>query len=837
MLAEGDSLFVAAKNVLYVLRGDSLSVERRLPESYNITVLFRLNDGRLIAGTERSGLIGLDSERTVSLVGMPSAIAALYQGKDGLLWIGLREGGLIGIDLEDFRTVSSYSNVEGVPINNLRSIAADSKGNIYLGAVNGLFVISEDGSVHEELLDGVAGRPVCSVFVDRDDNLWVGTYYSGAFYFDTNSFPFINIDLPENVSTIRAIVQDRSGTLWMCTDNFGLWYTKDIRGKWFKLPGTDNLKYQCAFYDEITDAIWCGVYTGPVLRYDCRTGKSTAIPYVDTDDFSSIGQTIRICRYGDDLYLGGTNGVHIFNPKREIRITRKLPGFDSRVSDLLFDSSGILWIASQGLYYYAPGDWTVRVVPEPEGTDISWSSTLISDLSLDEYDRLYVSLVGSENGLLRYDRKEVESYNIANSGLADNHIAYSLPIDVNKVLVGTVAGLSILDTREHHCHNYGYESGLYLNSARGGAALMLEDGSLLAGGGDGLVRLIPEKLNWKDSELQINVDAIYINGERVDKGIRAPFLQHIELAPEQKNFSFEMAAFDYPSVSATTYYYKLDGYDKSWREFDISSQVSYMNMRHGRYVFRVRAQRGGGTEAESILRVRLMPTWYQTFVARVFFILLTLAVIFIIFYGLWQRMMLSEKLAMKERENVERTRFFVDISYRLRTPLTLIIGQIERFFRNFGSRTPGVEDIEDVYNKAKQMRSLISEFVDEQNDALIERTDDESIAIAVKHAKFLNAVIGAVERNLYSSDLDISVLCSELNMGKTTLTARLKEACGKTPHEFIEDIRLKHAASMLADGTYRVAEVSDKLGYTSPSSFTVRFKKKYGCAPSDYRAS
>ena len=198
-------------------------------------------------------------------------------------------------------------------------------------------------------------------------------------------------------------------------------------------------------------------------------------------------------------------------------------------------------------------------------------------------------------------------------------------------------------------------------------------------------------------------------------------------------------------------------------------------------------------------------------------------------------MVLAEKLRRQERENIEKSKFFVDISYRLRTPLNLIIGQIERFFRDFGSRTKGVENIEDIYIKAKNMRTLISDFVDMENDNLDRNVDPSSpTAIASMDAKFLNAAIGAVERNLFAQNLDVPLLCSELNMGKTTLTARLKAACGQTPQVFIEDIRLKHAATMLSEGTYRVAEVADNLGFSSPKYFSLRFKKKFGCNPSEY---
>ena len=78
------------------------------------------------------------------------------------------------------------------------------------------------------------------------------------------------------------------------------------------------------------------------------------------------------------------------------------------------------------------------------------------------------------------------------------------------------------------------------------------------------------------------------------------------------------------------------------------------------------------------------------------------------------------------------------------------------------------------------------------------------------------------------------MLSSELNVGKTALTKRIKKLTGMTPREFIEDIRLKHAAQMLKDGTYRISEISELLLFCSPGYFCEKFHKSFGVSPRDY---
>ena len=96
-------------------------------------------------------------------------------------------------------------------------------------------------------------------------------------------------------------------------------------------------------------------------------------------------------------------------------------------------------------------------------------------------------------------------------------------------------------------------------------------------------------------------------------------------------------------------------------------------------------------------------------------------------------------------------------------------------------------------------------------------------------------ILGAVERNLASPELNVALLCSEVGMARTTLNSRIQECFGMSTRELIEDVRLRHAANMMAEGEKSVLEVSEELCFSSPKYFALRFKKKYGNSPLKYR--
>lgn len=818
--ASGDSVFIAMAEKIYLETHDSTILFRSLPKSFRVTTLLHLPDSGLIAGTEEDGVVFCRPEGVSTLFKSSDRVESLYRDPSGKVWCGFQKSGLICLDPITGSVLSSCSSCRGVPFSSVRSISSDSSGNVYFATVKGLFKYSPDGRVSEMSFDGTFGYPFRCVFVDRDDNVWAGSYYNGVFYSNNFSYPFEDLPFGPSVRLSKGLVRDRRGILWLFTDNFGAYRSSDGAVSWRLVPGTEDIKFQGAYYDDTRDEIWTSEYQGDLMCFRLPSLGIRRYP-VETPDVPGeyFGPVVK---RGDEFFLGGTNGVYVFNPRLERSVSRRIPGLSSRVYDLAFGPDGKLWIAAKGLYFWSDGDVPRRFVPD-SGPGAPFYN-LVPDIAFDGKGRLWASCVGS--GVVLVDSGAATVLSSSSVGFPDNHFSFVEPIGGPLALVGTSDGIAIVDSDKMTAYNYNSSNGLSLSSGRWACTCRLPDGTILVGGSDGIEMMRPSEFN-PGGEMPVPViDRLDVNGKMFDCNLAGG--KTVDLSYRESNFSFAVTSFDYSKVAAVTYYYMLEGYDEDWLPLGPSFEAQYMNMSPGRYVFRVRAERGGDPASFDSVRVVIHPAWYSTLAAKVGFALVALLLAGLLLYFLYSKTVLSDRLAARERENEEKTRFFVDISYQLRTPLNLIIGQLETFFRNYGARTAGIADIEDVYGKAKKMRSLISDYVDSQNDELEK-------ASAVRDAKFLNAAIGAVERNLYAGKLDISVLCRELNVGKTTLTARLRDVSGMTPRAFIEDIRLKHAAEMLQDGNLRVSEVSDRLGFSSPRYFSGCFRKKFGCIPSEYR--
>lgn len=99
--------------------------------------------------------------------------------------------------------------------------------------------------------------------------------------------------------------------------------------------------------------------------------------------------------------------------------------------------------------------------------------------------------------------------------------------------------------------------------------------------------------------------------------------------------------------------------------------------------------------------------------------------------------------------------------------------------------------------------------------------------------EFMKRVIQVIKDGL-GKELNVDILCSAMNMSRTSFYNKIKALTGISPAEFIRNIRMQEAAALLRSRKYTVAEVSDKMGFADPKYFTDTFKKFYGIPPSSY---
>ena len=99
---------------------------------------------------------------------------------------------------------------------------------------------------------------------------------------------------------------------------------------------------------------------------------------------------------------------------------------------------------------------------------------------------------------------------------------------------------------------------------------------------------------------------------------------------------------------------------------------------------------------------------------------------------------------------------------------------------------------------------------------------------------FLTKLEQTITGHLEEHDLDVDKLASLMAMSRITLYRKVRALSDCSPAELITIARLKKAAELLANGDERVYEIANRVGFSSPGSFTRNFLRQYKMTPTEF---
>jgi DNA-binding response OmpR family regulator len=100
--------------------------------------------------------------------------------------------------------------------------------------------------------------------------------------------------------------------------------------------------------------------------------------------------------------------------------------------------------------------------------------------------------------------------------------------------------------------------------------------------------------------------------------------------------------------------------------------------------------------------------------------------------------------------------------------------------------------------------------------------------------KMLSKAFKVVNKNISNQDFNIDEFSEVLGISRSMLYAKMKAWANTTPKDFIQEIRLKHAARLLELDNLNISEISFQVGFKRPKYFSQCFQKKYGLTPSEF---
>jgi ligand-binding sensor domain-containing protein/signal transduction histidine kinase len=181
---------------------------------YNdVRTLYIDNEGILWIGT-RDGLCTFDRKDTFKSYEdifikngiTENVFSDIIQDKDGVIWIASAlDGGLIRLN-KNTNEIKSYRNNEedrySISFNALKTIAIDSKNNIWIGSQFGLNKFDRSTEKFHRYTEdsGLSNNFIYGILIDNEDNPWMSTNY-GISKFDIKNDKFVDYNVTDGLQS------------------------------------------------------------------------------------------------------------------------------------------------------------------------------------------------------------------------------------------------------------------------------------------------------------------------------------------------------------------------------------------------------------------------------------------------------------------------------------------------------------------------------------------------------------------------------------------------------------------------------------------------------------
>ena len=272
-------------------------------------------------------------------------ITSLAQDNSGYIWVGTQNG----VNRFDGYEFESYFSEPDDPASLTHSfvwsIYSDSLGNIWIGTRNGLnLYLKESNSFEQYLMD----REVRVIHELDSSHFLIGTT-SGLVRWskETGVSPVLNDKI---TSTVRCIVDDGDGRMWVCTEDEGLLAVQVLDGE-FKVAaqalGVLNDSHIRALGVDKSGNLWVGTYDNGL--YFVANDLTQIIP-IDNEARSAAYKRIRslMVASNGDVFVGSDSGLRrICSETRAV--LEEFEGLESTsVNRLAEDRGGTLWLGTFG---------------------------------------------------------------------------------------------------------------------------------------------------------------------------------------------------------------------------------------------------------------------------------------------------------------------------------------------------------------------------------------------------------------------------------------------------------------------------------------------------------
>ncbi|MFA5405496.1 MAG: two-component regulator propeller domain-containing protein, partial [Ignavibacteria bacterium] len=362
-------------------------------------------------------------------------INAICADEFGDIWIGSKTKGLYKLNTEAEKFINYNLIIEKTYFafsKEINSVLCIGNSRLLLGTKTGLILFDYKKNLTKSFLhsdinnNSLFDNCVCSLYKDKNNQIWIGTLNSGFQKFDVETGNFYTYDIfNRNSGTskskfINYISEDNNNNILLSYDYGDRIYkfNKSTNNKEiidFNVINSSvlNERYMNTIFVDRTDILWLGTKNMGLNKINLHKSKFDIITYEVKNNIKVSGRKTEAVYVDDDnnLWLGTTEGLVFIDRNNNI----------TKIYKNISDNSS--------------------------GTNINTISTILKDKS----NFLWIGTIGG--GLFKFDIKNEDfinyKYNSNNSNCIGSDNVSSLFIDNNDVIwIGTTDnGINIFDTK------------------------------------------------------------------------------------------------------------------------------------------------------------------------------------------------------------------------------------------------------------------------------------------------------------------------------------------------------------------------------------------------------
>ena len=720
------NLWVGTGTGLYMMEHQSGKWRLYTHKEYNqllsdrITKIFCDSRGILWIGTEM-GLVRhdhlSDSFKPISTnLGHDVNITTISEDREGNIWIGTWYDGIALLDIK--KSHMSFCRLNMTP-ERVRAIFHKSPVEMFICSDSGLFLYDKrSGDISPfKFEEWMPDKSYYSFYEDREGGYWIGTYFNGVCYISPKSRNMWTFS-PGTNCAVSQFCELPDKSILIATENYGLISFDPVENKVYPAPyqpACDNIHALCTNGKDL----WVGTFGKGLVRIDMDSGITRSYT---SDEPNSIpnNHIYSLCRTkDDDLIVGTMRGACIYSDQTGMfRRIDKLG--DKFIYDIAEDNYGKIWFATYGSGAYCldteTGVW--REYKSAESPD-SLCGNYVIRLHIDSKDRLWFCTEGK--GVCRYDYRQdrfvVPEYKTANGKLPNSVVFGILEDNEGKLWMSTNNGLIKYDESTGECRQYSYSDGVQSKQFNYRSSFRSSDGKLYFGGIDGFNTFYPDKLFENTTRPGISANISYGSG-KAKTYLSCSDSSTVIIPRNIRSFSLNLECLSFVSSDNNAFKYKFNGNPWTYTQ---NPEVSFVNMKPGKYAISVKAINGDGYESSGECRFNLhiQPPIFHTVFAKIIYAILAGALIWLLIASRIRRKnmeMIRKFEAMKLKNEQEsyhaKIQFFTQIAHEIKTPVTLIKAPLEIIKKSRSWDDETARNLDIIGTNTDRLMSLIRELLD-----------------------------------------------------------------------------------------------------------------------------